>query len=107
MSEKIPDWPSPSPVFVIDGIPTLPLKVIHARTLEAIQPFSSGKVEFVYKDPEYESEPYDLSPEWLHRVGSDANTAITMTKSWKYHISNYKYFVQIRDDPSRHKVQAL
>jgi hypothetical protein len=94
-------------VFDIDGQKTLPLFVMKAITLEEIPSFMSGKCKFVYGDPDYESKAFDLSPEWLRRIAVDPAEAKRMVRSWSTHQSQFAYFIQFRDDPTRQKIRAL
>ena len=107
MPEPIPDWPSPPFVFVIDGVKTLPLYTVRAKTLEEIPVFGYGKVHIEYCDPEYISEPYGLTPEWLSRIGHQAESAKEMVRLWKNHQGRYHYYIQFRDDVSGLKGKAL
>ena len=61
----------------------------------------------VYDDPDYDSKPYDLSPEWLERIAADSDEAKRMVKAWHTHQSHLAYFIQFRDDPTRQKIKAL
>ncbi len=94
-------------VFQIGEFKTLPLYYLQATTAEEIPAFSKGKANIIYQDPEYARELYDLSPEWLRCIGTDAAAAIKMVKRWPHHIASYKYYVQFRDDPTRQKVRSL
>ena len=95
------------PVFDIDGEKTLPLFAMKAVTLEDIPSFGSGTCNLIYGDPEYESISYDVSPEWLERIATDPAEAKRMVKAWINHHSQFAYFIQFRDDPTRQKITAI
>ena len=95
------------PVFDIDGVTTPPLFALKAFTLDEIPSFASGKCNLVYDDPDYDSKPYDLSPEWLQRIAADPAEAKRMVNAWHTHQSQFAYFIQFRDDPTRQKIKAL
>ena len=95
------------PVFEIDGEKTLPLFALTAITAEEIPSFSSGKVNLVYNDPDYEIPTYDVSPEWLERIAVDPAEATRMVKAWNNHQSLFAYFIQFRDDSTRQRIKAF
>jgi len=95
------------PVLDIDGVKSLPLFALKAITLQEIPSFGSGQCTLVYDDPDYESKAYDLSQEWLERIAANPAEAKRMVKAWMPHQSQFAYFIQFRDDPTRQKIKAL
>jgi hypothetical protein len=106
VDDSIPEWPEPNPVIIRNGERTLPLHVMHARTLEEIQPFTAGKCQFIYEEPAYEFDSYEIT-DWIGRVSSDAEAAVSLVKEWSRHVEKYQYFVQVEDDDGAARFKAL
>lgn len=94
-------------VFEIDGVKTLPLFALKARTLEEIPAWSGGQAQFVHENHDYNNTFCDFSPESMRRIATDPAEAKRLVKAWNTHQSNFAYFIQFCDDPSRKKVEAL
>jgi TIR domain len=107
MADPNPDQPTPMTVFVIDGSPTLPLYVAWAKVVEEIPPLGRGTVNLEYRDPDYESPPYRMTPEWLNRIGREPETAKEVVSGWTKHTTNYRYYMQFKDDERAEKGKLL
>lgn len=94
-------------VFEIDGIKTLPLYVIWAKTLEPIHQYSSGKAQIGYRNPDYEIPMYAADDETLSRLGSDSRFAKALVQKWHHHLTNFMCFVQFSDERTKERCAAL
>ena len=94
------------PVFIVDGIKTLPLFVGIGRSLEDIRAFDKGKVRLEYVDPEYEPPQYSIDVAG-EQVSNDPAAAIKAVKAWSSHLFKFVYYVQFKDDKSRKLIRAL
>ena len=93
------------PIFQLGDFRTLPLYSVKAVTLEEIPQFGKGAVRIEYVDPTYAPPLYGV-PE-ITAIGNDPRAAITAANDWPRHISEFTYYIQIKDDPERRLTKAL
>ena len=70
-------------VLDIDGVRTLPLYSMIAETKETIPRFGSGKVEFVYREPQLDPSPFRCDYHSLARASKNWDFAGSATSAWQ------------------------
>ncbi len=86
------------PSFEFGGVRTLPLFLVQARLDERLYAYGKAKATIVPGPPDYVPPPFGMTTEWLDSIGKDANVARQAVHTLSSHISNYLYFVQLKDD---------
>jgi hypothetical protein len=94
-------------VFTVDGIKTLPLYSLRAKTLEKIPALGSGQVHIEYVEPKINPSPYSYDPGTLDKVSHDWHFTEEVIKTWEPRVNELVYLHQFRDDPDQVVATAL
>jgi len=88
-------------VFEIDGVKTLPLNVLFAKSPQGgIPAMGSAKCKICYKEPEYNQPKYELTARVMADIDADNAKALKYVSKWIPHASSLHYWFQFKDDPN-------
>jgi len=92
----------------IDGVRTLPLYSIIARTPpEGISAFGNAQCQLCYQEPQLDPSPFRCDPDSLALASRDWEFSMSAVKAWQKYAQGYLYFVQFRHDTTRVLTRSL